>query len=115
MLLPHIKTDRPIPAERTMRQVKHTQSRNRKERAQPSRPGIKAVICETRDSCRYVDERNKSKSRKRYEEERSFQGAASAPHNHRTAGTPRVLIAYEVPADHQYNENDFRNGGCHLN
>src|SRR5215471_6619960 len=26
MILPHVETDRPIPAERTMRQMKHTQS-----------------------------------------------------------------------------------------
>ena len=31
-----------------MRQVKHTQSRNRKEKSQPSEQGMKAVSCETR-------------------------------------------------------------------
>ena len=35
MILPQIETDRPIPSERTMRQVKHTQSRRRKEKSQP--------------------------------------------------------------------------------
>jgi hypothetical protein len=48
MILPHIETDRPIPSERAMRQVKHTQSRNRKEKSQPSEQGMKAVSCETR-------------------------------------------------------------------
>src|SRR5215471_208713 len=107
MILPHVETYRPIPAECTVRQVKHAQRRNRKERPQPSQRGIKAVSRETRYSCRYVGERHKSKSRKGYEQERSFQGAASAPHNPLTAGTPRVFMAYEVPADHQCNENDF--------
>jgi len=42
MILPYIETDRPIPFERMMRQVKHTQSRNGKEKPQPSEQGMKA-------------------------------------------------------------------------
>src|ERR1700755_3562235 len=61
MILPHIEADGPIPSERTMRQVKHTQSRSRKDKSQPSQQGMKAVSCETRYRCRYVDERHKSK------------------------------------------------------
>src|SRR6266481_3385201 len=68
MILPHIETDRPIPSERAVRQVKHTQSRNRKEKSQPSEQGMKAVSCETRYRCRYVDERHKSKPCERYEQ-----------------------------------------------
>src|SRR5215471_8851996 len=68
MILPHVETYRPIPAECTVSQVKHAQSRNCKERPQPSQRGIKGVSCETRYSCRYVEERHKSKSRKRYEQ-----------------------------------------------
>jgi len=105
MILPHVETYRPIPAECTVCQVKHAQSRNRKEKSQPSERRMKFVSCESRDFRGYVGERNKSKSRKRYEQERSFQGAASAPHNPRTTRTPRVLVAY--PADHQRDENDF--------
>src|ERR1700741_78847 len=104
MILPHVETYRPIPAERTVSQVKHAQSRNRKERPQPSQRGIKAVSCETRYSCRYVEERNKSKSRKRYKQKRGFQGAPRARHNPFAAGTPRVLVTYKIPADHQRNE-----------
>src|SRR6202035_1322078 len=107
MILPHIETDRPIPSERAMRQVKHAQSRNRKEKSQPSEQGMKAVSCETGYRCRYVDERHKSKPCERYEQQRNFHGAASAPYNLFAARTPRVLITYEVPADHQGNENDF--------
>src|SRR3954453_11596043 len=67
MLLPHVQTDQPVPTECTVSQVKHAQSRNCNERPQPSQGGIKAVSCETGYCCSYVDERNKSKSRKRYE------------------------------------------------
>jgi hypothetical protein len=48
MILPYIETDRPIPSERTMRQVNHTQSRNGKEKPRPTDQGIKAVSRETR-------------------------------------------------------------------
>ena len=57
-----------------MRQVKHAQSPNRKEKSQPSEHGMKAVSCELGYRCRYVDERHKSKSGKRYEQQRNFQG-----------------------------------------
>src|SRR6516162_10330757 len=67
MILAHVEADGPIPAERTVRQVKHTQSRNRKEKSEPSQRGMKAVSCETRHGCRYVDERHKSQSCKRCE------------------------------------------------
>jgi hypothetical protein len=67
MAFPHIKTDRPIPAERPMRQLKHAQSRNRKENSQPSWDGMESVRREMRNRRRHVDERQNTKTSKRYE------------------------------------------------
>jgi hypothetical protein len=81
VILPHIETDRPIPSERTVRQVKHAQSRNRNEKSEPCKQRLETVSGETRNSRANVDERHKSESCERCKKQRSFQLAASAPYN----------------------------------
>ena len=67
MVFSHIETDRPVPAECSMRQVKHDQRRNRNEKPQPSLDRMEGVSCEKRNGCRNVGERQNTKAGKGYE------------------------------------------------
>ncbi len=90
-----------------MRQLKHAQSRNRKENSQPSRDGLKGVSCEMRKGGSHVDERQNTKAGKGYEQERSFPETSGVSYNLFAAGTACIFVAYEVPTDRKHNKHDL--------
>jgi hypothetical protein len=98
-----------------MRQLKHAQSRDRKQKPKPSLNRMERISCEMRDSRRNVYKRQNTKAGKRYEQQANFPGAARAPYNLFAPGAALMFVAYGIPTDHQGNENGFGNGGRHSN
>src|SRR6266567_5130449 len=106
MVSPHVETDRPVPAECSMCQVKHDQGRNRNEKPQPTLDRMEGVSRETRHRCRNVGERQNTKAGKGYEEQRRFPETSVTPLNLFAAGTACVFIANEIPTDRQHNKHE---------
>src|SRR5215468_4059046 len=105
VVLPQIQTDRPIPAERTMRQVEHYQSPNRENESQPGRDRMEGVSGELGNSRGHVKERYDAKTGKGYEQQQGFPPTPGAQYNLFAARAAGVFVAYEIPADYQRDEH----------
>jgi hypothetical protein len=97
-----------------MRQSKHAQSRNRREKSQPTPRRVGR--CKLRNEERRYPRKNERQNTKAG---RDMSSSAvfrrpRASYNLFAAGMACIFVAYEVPTDRKHNKHDLCNSWCHF-
>jgi hypothetical protein len=99
MTFAYIEANRPVAPKGTVRQPKHNQRSNCKEKPQPSLGRLKCVSREMRDGGRHVKERHNTETGQRYQHQRSFTKTPTAPQDRCAVRLPRIFESDEIPTD----------------